>query len=321
MFSIQRLIFSMAKSEFRVDILRWIQRAKSSGYSRAERRAIDRKQRNKERKEAARGMKQKKNSVKVSLESSLTQVRKLNSSMCYPKVPGGGNLYLRRHHFKFLGYRLPLVFSFCYLLTNEDYSPFVVQGSIGPSMLPTIQFIGDLWLIQTCAWHHLLGLDTPLQAGDIVLWKDPETQRVSCKRVIGLEGEDVLIYGEYAELYHNREDWGIVMPSKAESRALKLDWDDNKIRDEIAKTMTVPSGHVWLEGDSPLFSLDSRHFGPIPISYIQGRLICRVWPLSRKNDNGKPIPCRLTRHRPVPFPAIESYLGEAFNFYRVTKET
>jgi inner membrane protease subunit 1 len=288
--------------------------------SRTERRVLERKQKNKERKEAARTNKDSKDPKKVVSGSVLTAMRQRVARILHPKVPGGGNLYFKGNHLKYLGYRLPLAVAVCYLLSNDDFSPYIIQGSIGPSMLPTIQFIGDLWLIETMAWHRLFDLETPLQNGDLVIWKDPSTERVSCKRVIGLEDDEVLRYGEYAQLYQHREDWGIVKPNDTEeSRNLNFDWDKSEGNIESSRTMVVPSGHVWLEGDCPPFSLDSRHFGPIPISWIRGRLIYRVWPISREDEDGNPIPCSLDHHRPVPFPSIESYLGKKFNFYRIPK--
>lgn len=42
----------------------------------------------------------------------------------------------------------------------------------------------------------------------------------------------------------------------------------------------VPKGHVWLEGDNPLNSTDSRNFGSVPAGLIRGRAVFRLWPLS-----------------------------------------
>jgi signal peptidase I len=61
--------------------------------------------------------------------------------------------FIRSPYLISVGYQLPFFLALCYLLTNDDISPYVVQGSIGPSMLPTIQFIGDLWLVETWAWY------------------------------------------------------------------------------------------------------------------------------------------------------------------------
>ena len=41
----------------------------------------------------------------------------------------------------------------------------------------------------------------------------------------------------------------------------------------------VPPHHVWLEGDNPMHSTDSRHYGPIPESALRGRVVRRLWPL------------------------------------------
>ncbi|XP_025420239.1 mitochondrial inner membrane protease subunit 1 [Sipha flava] len=44
--------------------------------------------------------------------------------------------------------------------------------------------------------------------------------------------------------------------------------------------VTVPRGSVWLEGDNQATSSDSWDFGPVPKGLIQGRVICRIWPLT-----------------------------------------
>lgn len=44
--------------------------------------------------------------------------------------------------------------------------------------------------------------------------------------------------------------------------------------------MIIPKGHVWLLGDNPEESIDSRHYGPVPIGLIQGKAICKILPLS-----------------------------------------
>jgi len=44
------------------------------------------------------------------------------------------------------------------------------------------------------------------------------------------------------------------------------------------KTIKVPEKHLWLEGDNKNNSMDSRNWGPVPISLIRRRCICRLWP-------------------------------------------
>lgn len=43
----------------------------------------------------------------------------------------------------------------------------------------------------------------------------------------------------------------------------------------------VPRGHVWLLGDNPNNSTDSRYYGAVPAAMIQGRVWCRIYPFSR----------------------------------------
>lgn len=40
-------------------------------------------------------------------------------------------------------------------------------------------------------------------------------------------------------------------------------------------------GAVWLLGDNPRQSEDSRHFGPVPAGRVRGRVCLRYWPPSR----------------------------------------
>jgi hypothetical protein len=42
----------------------------------------------------------------------------------------------------------------------------------------------------------------------------------------------------------------------------------------------IPDGHVWLEGDNPFNSSDSRSYGPLPVAMVHGRVFARIWPLS-----------------------------------------
>ncbi|KAI6690256.1 hypothetical protein NL676_027084 [Syzygium grande] len=41
----------------------------------------------------------------------------------------------------------------------------------------------------------------------------------------------------------------------------------------------VPGGHVWIQGDNIYASSDSRQFGPVPYGLVEGKILCRVWPL------------------------------------------
>jgi hypothetical protein len=145
-----------------------------------------------------------------------------------------------------------------------------------------------------------------------------------------MEGDSVSRYGQFASLYISRKDLGIVWPSDALKRGLG---EKDNLMEGMKKlggrqaalgcTLVVPSGTVWLEGDCPLFSVDSRHYGPIDTSSISGRLVFRLWPWYREEmtgiENSKFSSCWVNRTRPVPYQAMETYLGKRFGFYRIPK--
>jgi nickel-type superoxide dismutase maturation protease len=39
-----------------------------------------------------------------------------------------------------------------------------------------------------------------------------------------------------------------------------------------------PDGGLWLQGDNPLASTDSRTLGALPVHAVVGRVVLRVWP-------------------------------------------
>jgi mitochondrial inner membrane protease subunit 1 len=40
----------------------------------------------------------------------------------------------------------------------------------------------------------------------------------------------------------------------------------------------IPAGHVWLEGDNPRQSTDSRTYGPVPMGLLKGKVILKIFP-------------------------------------------
>lgn len=112
---------------------------------------------------------------------------------------------------------------------------------------------GDVWHAvipnnppSTFPWSTALqSLRSPISNGDIVVAGHPLRTGSICKRVVGLPGDQII-----------------------ETRSGKI--------------QRVPDGHVWLEGDNAPLSRDSRHYGPIPIALLKGRVVARVWPLRGK---------------------------------------
>eukprot|EP00798_Chlamydomonas_sp_ICE-L_P003557 gene3557-13629_t len=40
----------------------------------------------------------------------------------------------------------------------------------------------------------------------------------------------------------------------------------------------VPPGHVWLQGDNLIHSLDSRQYGPVPMGMVRGKVFMQYGP-------------------------------------------
>ncbi|XP_053681044.1 uncharacterized protein LOC128731913 [Anopheles nili] len=56
--------------------------------------------------------------------------------------------------------------------------------------------------------------------------------------------------------------------------------DDMDQPEPRTSIVTVPRGHLWIEGDNVQNSSDSRNYGPVPIGLVKSRAVCRLWPLN-----------------------------------------
>jgi len=98
-------------------------------------------------------------------------------------------------------------------------------------------------------------LTTGISVGDMVVVQHPDRVGTVCKRVLGLPGD---------------------MVTKPSMRARK---QGNRLRRRRSGMVVVPDGHIWVEGDNPWNSSDSRNYGPVPACSIVGRVLLRLWPL------------------------------------------
>lgn len=218
--------------------------------------------------------------------------------------------------------RFPLWMILVFLALNEETSPFGFIRIKGPSMLPTMSpDESDIWLQSAWRWRKRLGLSLPYKKGDLVGFANPDfPQYVSCKRVIGVAGDAVPRYGQYVHLFirQDPEHLGITWPSGQSHSWIdqSCPWDVNCcLKDRLAesrRTLVVPVGHVWVEADCPALGIDSRHFGPIPETWLKGRTVARVWPFWRSGNNNNLS--HNTRPHPIPLDA-ETLAG--YNVYRV----
>lgn len=147
-----------------------------------------------------------------------------------------------------LGFVYKLLYGGCVTVTTgcilncllEHVAEFTVLS--GPSMIPTFNMKQDGDLVIT---EHLSAQFRTIKKGDVVIVRSPENPRgLICKRIAAMSGERIRT-GEDGK-------------------------DDFKI----------PKGHVWLLGDNPNYSKDSRDYGPVPYGLIRGRACFKLWPLA-----------------------------------------
>lgn len=148
--------------------------------------------------------------------------------------------------------------------------------------------------------------------GDIIIATNPTNPTQSiCKRVTGLPGDKIVIRNASAINPFSKDKPSDVTPLSVDNNVPKKGSDIEQIStavtspsltpssspasidDEIDqpqqswmdmvwknKTVVVPRGHIWVEGDNIENSSDSRYYGPIPQGLVKSRAVLRIWPLT-----------------------------------------
>jgi signal peptidase I len=164
------------------------------------------------------------------------------------------------------------------------------------SNYPTI-FPGDRFLANKIAYH-----DSDPKRGDLVVFINPEDRKVNyIKRVVAVGGDTVEI--KDGELYINDRKIQRLLVGESDSpssiKEVKLEPLKGKVFNEtngkaqyeiflaelpnsrysgdFAK-LTVPKHHCFVLGDNRNNSVDSRHFGPVPLATVKGRAEYLYWP-------------------------------------------
>lgn len=108
-------------------------------------------------------------------------------------------------------------------------------------------------------------LDGHWQRGDVVAFRRPGDDRLLVKRIVGLGGDTVAI-----------RDGRLVVNGE---RVAEPYADPARIDSVFYGPVRVPAGEVLVLGDNRRSSQDSRSFGPVPVSALEGRIVAVVWPL------------------------------------------
>ncbi|KAH8929597.1 LexA/Signal peptidase, partial [Atractiella rhizophila] len=118
------------------------------------------------------------------------------------------------------------------------------------------------------------------QRGQLVAYSLPlHPQGCGMKRIIGVEG-DVIEYVPPSRLNPSMVDYDGIWrfpssdsspSSSSQPNSKRKEKRNGGSNEEDTIRVLVPKSHLWLEGDSPSFSIDSRTFGPVPQSLVVGK--------------------------------------------------
>jgi len=259
--------------------------------------------------------------------TSLGFQQRLVSWIVPVRYRNGGAEYTREQGIA-IAQRLPLWLLLVGLASWERTAPVSIVSIKGPSMLPTMApDASDIWFLSTwCGWRKVI-FRRPYKIGDVIGFAHPDhPEHVSCKRIIGLAGDKVQRYGQYVHLYLDQdpERWGIIWPAQDHPAHEWMDresfWDADQFfpdrLEESKRTLVVPEGCIWVEADCPALGIDSRHIGPVPFEWIQGKVLGRIWPFWQMENDTNTISSRI---RPHPIPLDTETLA-GYNVHRIIEQ-
>jgi signal peptidase I len=156
-----------------------------------------------------------------------------------------------------------LAFALAFGIRTFIVEPFIVPTG---SMIPTIE-IGNRVLAEKITYRFI----RPPRYGDIVVFPDPKGEHPHLiKRVIATAGQVVDLRNGHVVV--NGQE--LVEPYTHGLPSAPLSGSD------ITFPFTVPANDLWVMGDNRTNSGDSRIFGPIPVSEVQGHAVWTYWPLN-----------------------------------------
>lgn len=140
---------------------------------------------------------------------------------------------------------------FLFLVLVILFSPYDWYDLSGDSMEPTLQD-GDVILVRMspATWKK----------GEVVLFQPEGSEWVHVKRIVAVAGDQV--EGKESGFYVNGERI-------------------HSSPQPPLGPMEIPEQHVFVLGDHPENSSDSRDFGPVPVEKLEARVDFVIYPLSR----------------------------------------
>jgi signal peptidase I len=168
------------------------------------------------------------------------------------------------------------------LLTAYVFQSYQVDG---PSMQETLHNNDRLivWKLPR-TWAKITGHQYVPNRGDIIIlnesglsnYGDAQDTKQLVKRVIGLPGDHVVIKDNVITVYNKEHPDGF-QPDKT------LPYGKNGAIPPTNNNIDVTLGstQIFVCGDNRSDSLDSRIFGPVETNQVIGKLVARIYPLSK----------------------------------------
>ncbi len=155
-----------------------------------------------------------------------------------------------------------MIFFVCYLLL---FQPNQVKGL---SMDPTFHD-GEYILTDKISFR----LGAP-HRGDVVVFRSPKNADIDfIKRIVGLPGEKIKIYG--GKVYINNQ----LLDESSYLDSTVYTGPESYLSEN--QELIIPSGRYFVFGDNRMHSSDSRDFGPVLPSEFIGKVFFRYWPIDR----------------------------------------
>jgi signal peptidase I len=176
----------------------------------------------------------------------------------------------------------------------------IPSASMTPNILP-----GDHVFLNKVAYRRRAP-----QRGDVVVFVYPDDRRLFfIKRIVALPGDTIEIRNNQVRINDRVLDTARLDPAainfnapadtffleeQNHLRAYPIMMQADGMQDQ--PKIIVPHGHCFVLGDNRANSRDSRHFGPIPLADVKGRVDYIYWPaqswsrfgaFSRDKKNGK----------------------------------
>ena len=133
------------------------------------------------------------------------------------------------------------------------------------SVFLVVQFTSFMYVVRhyvfdimSCVGPSML--PTMNASGDLVL--------ISCHRRYNYQRGDVVVAQSITNPRHKVCKRIIALPH------------DTITPPQSQQAVTVPAGHVWLQGDNLDNSSDSRLYGPVPLAMVVGRVEAKLWPIN-----------------------------------------